>query len=98
MTDAPWCERCDLPLAQCFHSLDKATVKAFDNGFREPIDGLVADGPTITASQSGQCPGCPNRIQPGDTITHTEHGWAHADEVLPKPGAQKRNDVDWSDT
>lgn len=47
---------------------------------------LIATGPTITASQITPCAACPVMLQPGDSITHTEDGWAHAAEVGPAQG------------
>ena len=79
-----WCDHCDLPRAQCFHSVDRATQEAFDQPqFRSPVQQLVADGPTIDASTTSPCPACGDSIIVGESITHTDEGWAHTDEVLP---------------
>lgn len=88
-----WCHRCDLPKMACEHGLDAAVVAAFDN--RKVVHhDLVADGPTITASQTSPCPGCTRDIEPDEQITHTEHGWAHTEHVAPKPLPPK-TDLDW---
>lgn len=92
---AHWCDRCDLPLMACEHGLPKDVVAAFDNRHVVRHD-LVADGPTITASQVTDCPGCTRKIDDGDQITHTEYGWAHAEHVDPGERDHSGNNVDWT--
>ena len=89
------CDFHDMPRDMCPHSVDKAVLAAFDG--KSLHEDLVADGPTITATQVTPCPGCTRRILPGEAITHTEHGWAHAEEVDPGERDHSGNDVDWSD-
>jgi hypothetical protein len=91
-----WCERCDLPRNMCEHSVDKAVLAAFDNRHVVRSD-LVADGPTIDATQDTPCPGCTGRIVPGERITHTEYGWAHERHVDPGERDHTGNAVDWGD-
>jgi hypothetical protein len=93
--DAPgWCNHCDMPRVHCEHGLPKDVVAAFDGVF-SPRTDLEADGPTITATQVSDCPGCRKKIEPDETITHTEHGWAHAEHVDPGPRDHTGNKVDW---
>lgn len=69
MSDAPWCDHCDLPKSTCVH------------GRPEKVDFPVADGPTITATQTTPTcawPTCSNPLNEGEQITHTDEGWAHA--------------------
>lgn len=92
-----WCDRCELPKAHCEHGLDRAVVAAFDSGFRVPATDLVADGPTISATQVSPCAGCSEKIQPDERITHTPDGWAHERHVGVGERDHSGNDVDWSD-
>lgn len=81
----PWCDRCDLPLDQCEHSLPKERRDPFGARRHAVAADLVADGPTISATQKSPCVGCGALIEEGDSITYTEDGWAHSSEVLSKP-------------
>lgn len=72
-----WCDHCDLSLAHCPHGNPEA-AKADAEARRgyAPAD-LIPDGPTITATQTHPCPAGDGNVEPGDSITHTEDGWAH---------------------
>jgi hypothetical protein len=71
------CDDCDLPLATCPHG--NAEAAAADAAARRGYASadLIADGPTIEATQSHPCPAGDGLIHYGDSITHTDEGWAH---------------------
>lgn len=73
------CDPCDLPLATCPHGRPQA-----DRLGPSVYTDLMVDGPTIDATQYGDCAGCTRRIVPGQRITHTEYGWAHEEHVEPR--------------
>lgn len=70
-----WCDFCDLPEVQCVHGDKRAA--AIDREMRGKTADLTIDGPTIMATQSHPCPGCPDHVIVGQTIVHTVDGWAH---------------------
>lgn len=70
----PYCERCDLPLAQCVHSLRAPA--------RLPT---YADGPVIEAQIAGFCTCCGEHFDRGRMIVHTETGWAIATHTKATP-------------
>lgn len=96
--DDSLCDHCGIPRYSCTHS-PKFKGPAVNRPRRNEI--LTAAGPTIEASQITTCPGCGEKIHPGEEITRTEDGWAHAFEVVQpyRPSApvtqQPRNDVDF---
>lgn len=69
----PFCDHCDLPLAQCIHALPKHR-RTLTGGLKP-----LRTGPTITATIDGRCPECGKGIESGeDRICHTEDvGWVH---------------------
>jgi hypothetical protein len=69
------CDHCDIPKAYCVHGSKRAA--AIDAEMRGKTADLTIDGPTITATQSHPCPGCPDYVIVGQTIVHTVDGWAH---------------------
>lgn len=74
MTDVTeeWCDACDMTKAFCVHGNPPK---------EQPRTPLLAVGPTIEAQIGSECPGCGDRIHPEDTITLSDEGWVHADEV-----------------
>lgn len=71
-----FCDHCDMPLAMCIHGNPPKVPERL---------GLIRQGPTIEATQYSDCVGCGEKIVPGQTITRSDEGWAHAREVEDPP-------------
>ena len=79
MSDAPWCDLCDLPKGTCVHGLPITHEERQPHVPESPLD---PDGPTILAQIEQPCVRrrCPiGMIEIGSSITHTADGWAHTE-------------------
>lgn len=91
MSSEEWCLLCEMQKAYCPHG-NPELLDDEPHGYVTKR-ALLADGPTISAEIPSQCPGCGGEIEPGDAITHTEDGWAHADEVEPNTAPRTSTDL-----
>jgi hypothetical protein len=86
------CDLCDIPKAYCIHGNAEAAKE--DRAARRGYSAadLIPDGPTIVATQTHPCPAGDGNVEPGDSITHTEDGWAHTSCTL-RPSAPPTTDT-----
>lgn len=73
-----FCEHCDLPYAQCYHSLPGEVLNpSFGGGAQQRT------GKPILARLTSPCAGCGDTMEEGvDQIAPTDHGWMHLDCTL----------------
>lgn len=72
----PYCDHCDLPLAQCEHGRPSPPPEKF------PWDCVEGEptGASIDATMTGRCVVCDRKIEVGGRIAYlpSHKGWAHA--------------------
>lgn len=84
-----YCDRCDMPRAFCVHGNPPKIAEAAP---------LIQTGPTIDAVFSSvDCAGCGERIQPDESITMTDDGWAHTAEVQRDSGPPPTDTITFED-
>lgn len=69
------CELSDLPTDQCACRIHDRRASSGTAGLAVFAPSSI--GPEVVAEHPGRCPGCEDRIEPGELIVATEHGWAH---------------------